>query len=112
MLAWPLASVTAVVLDSVAVAPPTVPAAKVTVTSGTGLPEASVTVTRSGAAKAVLIFAVCGVPLVAVTVAAAPGRLRMAKMAGVGAFGVEAVTLNRPATLLAVRLTEATPEAL
>src|SRR5438046_2523356 len=47
-------------------------AVNVTVTLATGLPPASFTVATSGAANAVLIVALCGVPLVAVMLAAAP----------------------------------------
>ena len=66
MLARPLASVTAVVAESVALAP-LAGAVKVTVTPLTGLPSASATATTSGRAKAVagLAGAVCGVPLTA-----------------------------------------------
>ena len=44
-------------------------AANVTVTLGTGLPLASVTVAMSGAVKAVFTVALCGVPAVAAIVA-------------------------------------------
>jgi len=47
-------------------------AAKVTVAPLTGLPLASLTVTCSAVAKAVLIAILCGVPAVAVTLAAGP----------------------------------------
>jgi hypothetical protein len=48
-------------------------AANVTVTPPTGLPPESRTVATRGAANAVLIGALCGVPLVAVIDAATPG---------------------------------------
>src|SRR5947207_3268804 len=73
-----------------AVAPPaTLPlaplpgAVNVTVTPATGLPPASFTVATSGAANAVLIVALCGVPLVAVMLAAAPAVFVSEKSAGV-----------------------------
>ena len=47
-------------------------AVKVTVTPGTGLPKASVTVATSGLAKAVLTVAVCPDPEFAVIVVGAP----------------------------------------
>ena len=44
----------------------------VTVTPLTGLPPASFTITASGAANALLIGTICGVPLVAVVLAGGP----------------------------------------
>ena len=58
-------------------------AVNVTVTPCTGLPPLSFTVATSGAANAVLIAALCGVPLVAVIDAAAPAVLVSAKLAAV-----------------------------
>jgi hypothetical protein len=58
-------------------------AVNVTLTPGTALFPASVTVAAKGAANAVLIVALCGVPLVAVTLAAAPGVFVSAKFAEV-----------------------------
>ena len=51
---------------------PVAGAVKVTVTPCTGLPPLSFTVATSGAANAVLMAALCGVPLVAVIDAAVP----------------------------------------
>src|SRR5437588_402001 len=63
----------------VAVSPPTakVPLAplggvNVTFTPLTGFPPASFTITASGAANALLIATICGVPLVAVVLAGGP----------------------------------------
>lgn len=56
---------------------------KVITTPPTGLFPESVTVATSGAAKAVLIATLCGVPLVAVTFAAAPILFVSAKFAEV-----------------------------
>jgi len=53
---------------------------KVTTTPLTGLFPASVTVATRGAPNAVLIGALCGVPLVAVTFAGAPAVLVKAKL--------------------------------
>jgi len=53
----------------------------ITVTPLTGLLPASFTIACKGNAKAVLITAVCGVPLIAVSIAAAPAvfvRLKLA----------------------------------
>jgi hypothetical protein len=60
-------------------------AVNVTSTPLTGLLLASLTVATNGAAKAVLIVAFCGVPLVALIDAAAPATLVRAKVAGVAA---------------------------
>ena len=70
-LAWPVASVVAVVDDSVAEAP-VAGAAKVTTRPLRGLPEASLTSTCSGTAKGASTVVLCGVPAVAATVAGAP----------------------------------------
>jgi hypothetical protein len=51
---------------------PVAGAVNVTVTPDTGLPPLSFTVATSGAPNAVLIAALCGVPLVAVTLAGDP----------------------------------------
>jgi len=84
---------------------------KVTTTPLTGLFPASVTVTTSGAANAVLIVALCPEPLVAVTFAAGPAVFVRAKFAEV-AFGALAITLYDPAVELAVKAAEvATPFA-
>jgi len=64
----------------------------VTTTPLTGLLPASVTVATMGAAKAVLIAALCGVPLVAATFAAGPALLVIEKFAGVS-FGELATTV-------------------
>jgi hypothetical protein len=84
----------------------------VTTTPLTGLLPASVTVTTKGAAKAVLIAALCGVPLVAVTLATGPAVFISAKFADVS-FGELATTLYDPAIELAVNAADvATPLAL
>ena len=75
---------------------PLAPAAggvKVTTTPLTGLFPASVTVATSGAANAVLIGALCGVPLVAATFAAGPVVLVSEKLAGVATPATVAATL-------------------
>ena len=72
---------------------PLVGAANVTVTPLTGLLKASFTVACSWVAKAVLTVALCGVPAVAVILAAAPARLVSAKLAGVEMPVTDAVTL-------------------
>ncbi len=78
-LATPLALVTALPADSVALAP--LPgAAKFTVTPATGLPPGSFTVTCSAVANAVPTTADCGVPPVAVALAADPAVLVSAKL--------------------------------
>jgi hypothetical protein len=58
-------------------------AVNVTVTPCTGLPPLSFTVATRGAANAVLMAALCGVPLVAVIDAAVPAVLVSAKLAEV-----------------------------
>src|SRR5947207_1597638 len=65
----------------------------------------------SGAANAVLIVALCGVPLVAVMLAAAPAVFVSEKSAGVATPATLAVTVyGPPATLLAVKVADvATP---
>jgi hypothetical protein len=68
-------------------------AANVTVTPPTGLPPESRTVATKGAANAVLIGALCGVPLVAVIEAEVPAVLVSAKLAGVATPDTEAVTV-------------------
>ena len=70
--------------ENVALAPPALgTAVKVTVAPLTGLPPESTTVAESNVLKAVLIAAVCGVPPVAVMVAAEPAVLVREKAAGV-----------------------------
>jgi len=68
-------------------------AANVTVTALTPLPKESLTVAWSCVAKAVLMEALCGVPAVALILAADPARLVREKLAAVPAPGTEAVTL-------------------
>ena len=83
-VATPLAFVVAVLTPPANV--PLAPDAggvKVTTTPLTGLFPESVTVAANGAANAVLIAALCGVPLVAATLAAAPALLVSTKFAGV-----------------------------
>src|SRR5271170_1101167 len=71
-LATPLAPVVAVLTPPAKVPPgPVVGAVKVTATPATGAPATSVTVTASGAAKAVFTVALCGVPPVAAMFAGA-----------------------------------------
>jgi hypothetical protein len=67
-------------------------AAKVTVTPVIGLFDASLTVTTSGLAKAVLISALCGLPLVT-TIDAELDVFDKAKVAGVAIPGARAVTV-------------------
>ena len=61
---------------------PVLGALNVTVTPATGFPPASFTVATNGAANAVLIVALCGVPLVAVILAAVPVVFVSEKFAG------------------------------
>src|SRR2546421_11973457 len=68
-------------------------AAKVTLAPDTGLPKASLTVTTSGAAKAVVTVALWGVPDVAAMLAAAPAVLGRSKDAGGRRPGNEGWTL-------------------
>src|SRR6202035_2199976 len=86
---------------------------KVTTTPLTGLFPASVTVATKGAAKAVLMVADCGVPLVATTFAAAPGVLVRMKLAEVAPAALATTLYGPPAVELAVNCAEvATPLAL
>jgi hypothetical protein len=59
----------------------------------TGFWPASATVTTKGAAKPVLMAVLCGVPLVAVTVAGDPAVFVRLKLAGVGTPETAAVTI-------------------
>lgn len=68
-------------------------AVNVTVTPLTGLLKESLTVACSWVANAVLIVALCGVPAVAETVAAAPAKFVSAKFAGEATPVTEAVTV-------------------
>ncbi len=68
-------------------------AAKVTVAPLTGLLKESFTVACSWVPKAVLTAALCGVPAVAVMLAAAPAKLVNEKLAGVETPETEAVTV-------------------
>ena len=77
-------------------------AVKVTVTPLTGFWPLSKTVTTRGDANAVLMGALCGVPLVAVTEAGAPVVLVRLKFAARITPGTEAVTTNEPAVPFAV----------
>lgn len=72
---------------------PVVGAWKVTTAPLTGFPPASVTFATSGAANAVLICALCGVPLFAAIANASPVRLVSAKAAGVATPVTLAFTL-------------------
>jgi hypothetical protein len=112
-VATPLAFVVAVLTPPAKV--PLAPEAggvKVTTTPLTGLFPASVTVATRGAANAVLIVAVCGVPLVAVTLAAGPAVLVKAKFAEVVPVALATTLYGPPAMALAVNVAEvATPDA-
>jgi len=99
VVATPAAFVVAVNTLPANVPPANVPlapvegAVKVTVSPMEGLPPESFTVTTSGAAKAVLMVAVWGVPLVGEMVAVAPPELLSKKLAGAATPGAEAVTV-------------------
>ena len=94
-VATPLAFVTAVFTPpaNVPLAPVCAGAVNVTVTPESGLLLASFTVACSAVANAVPIVALCGVPPVAVIVAAAPALLVRAKLAEVATPETEAATL-------------------
>jgi hypothetical protein len=94
-VATPLALVTAVFTPpaNVPLAPVWAGAVNVTVTPETGLLLASFTVACSAVVNAVLIVAVCGVPAVAVIVAADPALLVRAKLAAVVTPDTDAATL-------------------
>src|ERR1700688_4315535 len=115
-VATPLAFVTAVFTPpaNVPLAPVCAGAVNVTVTPLTGLLPASFTVACSAVVNAVPIVALCGVPAVAVTLAAEPALLVRAKLAAVATPDTDAATLyGPPAMLLAVSTAEvATPLAL
>jgi len=68
-------------------------AEKVTCALGITFPPESFTVACSAVAKAVLIVALCGVPAVAVTVAATPEVLFKLKLAGAPTPAAVAVTV-------------------
>jgi hypothetical protein len=113
-VATPLAFVTAVFTPPANVPLAPLPgAANVTVTPLTGLFPASFTVACNCTANAVLIVALCGVPVVAVMLAAAPARLVKEKFAGLATPVTVAVTVyGPPAVLLAVKIAAvATPLA-
>jgi len=94
-VATPLLLVVAVAVAE----PPNVPlaplpgAVNVTTTPLTGLLPASFTVACSAVANAVLTVALCGVPAVAVMLAAVPAVLVRPKLAGVATPETLAVTL-------------------
>ena len=116
-VATPLALLVAVVVAVPFTKVPLAPlpgAVKVTVTPLTGLFFASFTMACSDTANAVLIAALCGVPPVAVMLAAAPARFVSAKLAGVPTPATDATTFyGPPAVALAVKVEEvATPLAL
>src|SRR4029077_13070419 len=94
-VATPLAFVTAVFNPpaNVPLAPVCAGAVNVTVTPETGLLLASFTVAFKLMTNAVLIAALCGVPPVAVIVAAGPAVLVSAKLAAVATPGAVAATL-------------------
>jgi hypothetical protein len=88
-------------------------ALNVTTTALTGFEPLSSTVATSGAANAVLIGALCGVPLVAVIAAGAPAMFVRSKLAGVDTPATLAVTVSAPDVPFAVNAAEvATPLAL
>jgi hypothetical protein len=93
-VATPLALVVAVLTPPANVPlAPLAGALKVTVTPLTGLPPLSFTVATRGAAKAALMVALCGVPLVAVIEAAGPGLFVSEKFAGAATPATVAVTV-------------------
>ncbi len=65
----------------------------VTVAPDTTFPFASLTIATRGAPKPVLIAALWLLPVLTVTVAAAPAALVRAKVAGVATLATDAVTL-------------------
>src|SRR5262249_48885678 len=77
-------------------------AEKVTVTPLTRLPPLSFTVATRGAAKAVLMEALCGVPLVAVMLAGGLAVFDKEKLAGVTTPVIVAVTVYAPTVPFAV----------
>jgi hypothetical protein len=93
-VATPLAFVVAVFAPPANVPLAPLPGAvNVTNTPLTGLFEASVTVATKGAAKAVLIVALCPDPLVTTTFAAAPALFVSEKFAGLATPATDAVTV-------------------
>src|SRR6267154_1165710 len=94
-VATPLALVTAVFVPpaNVPLAPVCAGAVNVTVTPETGLLLASFTVACRAVLNEVLIVAVCGVPVVAVMLAAGPAVLVRAKLATVATPDTDAATL-------------------
>src|SRR6202140_1600597 len=94
-VATPLALVTAVFTPpaNVPLAPVCAGAVNVTVTPETGLLPLSFTVAFNAVVNAVLIVADCGVPAVAVTVAAGPVLFVRAKFAAVATPDTDAATL-------------------
>jgi hypothetical protein len=84
----------------------------VTTTPLTGLFPASVTVATRGAANAALMAALCGVPLVAATLAAAPTLFVKAKFAEVAPVALATTLYGPPAVEFAVKVADvATPLA-
>ena len=67
--------------------------ANVTVAPATGLLKESCTMACRGAAKAVLMAALCGVPLAVVILEADPAKFVSEKFAGVETPATEAVTM-------------------
>jgi hypothetical protein len=112
-VATPLALVVTVGLPANVPDAPEPGAANVTLTPGTGLASASRTVALSTVANAVLTVVLCGVPAVAVILAATPGVLVSEKLAGVATPLTVAVTVYEPDVALAVNAgAVATPLAL
>ncbi len=91
---------------------PVAGAVNVTRTPLAGFAPPSNTVAVMGAAKDVLIAALCGVPLLAAIVAGGPAMFISAKVAGVVTPATEAVTVSGPDVPFAVNIAEvATPFA-
>jgi hypothetical protein len=113
-VATPLAFVVAVFTPPAKV--PLAPLAggvNVTTTPLTGLLPESVTVATNGAANAVLIAVLCGVPLVTATLAAAPTLFVKAKFAEVAPVALATTLYGPPAVEFAVNVADvATPLAL
>jgi hypothetical protein len=84
-------------------------AVNVTATPLSGLPKLSDTVATSGLANAVLITALCGVPLVAVIEKGGPAKFVRMKLAAADAAATVAPTSADPAIVFAVKVVVATP---
>jgi hypothetical protein len=116
-VATPLAFVVAVIvrvaLPAKMALAPVAGAVKVTTTPVIGCDPLSNTVATSGAANAVLMAALCGVPLVAVIVAGVAAAFSRLKLAGVDTPPTVAIAVYAPEVPLAVKaVAVATPLAL